>query len=362
MVEEVFIKAKEKGLFDFFILSTCNRTEFYACASMDVIKVLVTEQLNLKPGNFESYFYVRTGVEAVRHLFRVSAGLDSQIIGDYEIVGQLKMAIQLSREHGLIGTLTDRISSLALQASKAVKVTTNLSSGKYSVSFAAAELLAEQYSTMSAVKILIVGIGKFGRTLARNLKEYFPCSELTLSNRTPEHSEELADELQTLVLPFEDFTDQLSAYDVVITAAQADQYLIRPEHLTGLSSITFLDLGIPHLIDPQVKFVAGAKLYSVDDVSTYHNNLIKQRHLEIPKAEIILDDFIQRLIQWQNVFFRRDIIRAYKERMQQLLPSRQSQTNKIDKVFSGLIQKIRTNGYQGCQVIETMNEVMEFEK
>lgn len=357
MMEEVYARAKDEGLSDFFVLSTCNRTEFYACAPKDIIRSIVTDSLRLRESDFENYFYVYSGEEAVRHLFRVSAGLDSQILGDYEIVGQLKIAIKKARQYGMIGTITDRISSLAFQASREIKANTNLSSGKYSVSFAAAELLSEYHPIGSAVKILIVGLGKFGQTLARNMREYFFNGELTLCNRTPEHSENLAQELQTHVLPFENFTEHLTEFDVVIAAAQSDQYLIRTEHVASNSSTIFLDLGIPHLIDPQIKFTINIKLYSVDDVSEFHNNLMQQRYTEVPKAERILDDFIGQLRQWQNVFFHRDIIRKYKDRVHQFVPAGTGD-HQVDKLFSGFIQKIRINGYQGCLLIETLNEIM----
>ena len=138
---DVYQKAASLGVKDFFVLSTCNRTEFYGCAPSPVMRELVTDQLNLEPGQLEEFFYTITGYEAIRHLFKVVAGLNSQIIGDYEIVGQVKKAVQLSREFGLVQTLTDRITSYALQASKEIKVKTNLSQGKYSVSYAAAELI-----------------------------------------------------------------------------------------------------------------------------------------------------------------------------------------------------------------------------
>ena len=95
---EVYEKVRKNGVKEFFVLSTCNRTEFYACTSEELLRQIISEQLNLRPGEFETYFYVKSGYEAIRHLLRVAAGLDSQIIGDYEIVGQLKIAVKSARE------------------------------------------------------------------------------------------------------------------------------------------------------------------------------------------------------------------------------------------------------------------------
>ena len=159
-IDEVYSKAKDKHLDNFFVLSTCNRTEFYACASPKILKALMIEQLSLRQEDFDSYFYLYTGLDAIRHFFRVTSGLNSQIIGDYEIEGQVKKAIQFSRQHKMIGTVTDRVSSLAFQSSKEIKAKTNLSSGKYSVSFAAAELISALASSIEPKRILIVGAGR----------------------------------------------------------------------------------------------------------------------------------------------------------------------------------------------------------
>lgn len=357
-IEKVYSIAQSKGVEDLFVLSTCNRTEFYACAAEPIVQELLIQQLSLKESDFETYFYTLRGEDALQHFFRVTAGLDSQIIGDYEIVGQVKKAIQLARENNLIGTLTDRISSFAFQASKEVKSKTNLSSGKYSVSYAAAELISEESFGIEPKRILIVGTGQIGQAMARNLREYFPTCELTLTNRTWAHAEKLAEEVGATILPFSEFTNHLSSFDAIIAAAQSDHYLIQPEHTKAMPSALFLDLSIPQVIDPQVKFKKGVKLFSVDEISAFHNELIKQRHLEVPKAQAILDEHIQKLMEWQSIFFHRKVIRVYKARVTDYLAADELRIKNIDKGFSRLIQQIKTEGYHGCSVIQTMNELI----
>lgn len=357
-IEKVYSVAQSEGMKDLFVLSTCNRTEFYACAPERVVQSLLVQQLNLKESDFVSYFYTLRGEEALRHFFRVTAGLDSQIIGDYEIVGQVKKAIQLARENNVIGTLADRISNFAFQASKEIKAKTNLSSGKYSVSYAAAELISEVSSGIEPKRVLIVGTGEIGQAMARNLREYFPTCALTLTNRTRAHAEQLATEVGANVIPFEEFTNKLHAFDAIIAAAQSDHYIITSAHSATINSALFLDLSVPQVIDPQLKNKTGVKLFSVDEISAFHNELIKQRHLEVPKAEAILEDHIQKLMEWQSVFFHRHVIRAYKERVADYLSAKEEQTKSIDKGFSKLIQQIKTEGYRGCSVIQTMNELI----
>jgi glutamyl-tRNA reductase len=360
--DTIYELAKNRGLRDFVLLSTCNRTEFYACTSEQTLKELLIEVLALSKEDFETYFYVHHGVNAVRHFFRVTTGLDSQIIGDYEIAGQVKKAIQQSRALGMTGTLIDRISNYSFQASKEVKTKTNLSSGKYSVSYAAAELITSEQKERRVENILIVGTGEIGQAMARNMKEYFPACELTLTNRTLSHAEKLAEELQVSILPFENFTNHLSRFDAVITTVESEHFLIRPEHTTTIAACLFLDLSMPQVVDPAVQSLPGIKVFSVDEISAFHNELMKQRSLEIPKAEIILEEFIARLMEWQNVFYHRGIILTYKTRIEQLLSAHQHPTGNIEKEFSGLIQKIKVEGYRGCSVLQTVNELIAQER
>jgi glutamyl-tRNA reductase len=359
---DVYQKATNLELKDFFVLSTCNRTEFYGCASLPVMRELVADQLNLEPGQLEEFFYTITGYEAIRHLFKVVAGLNSQIIGDYEIVGQVKKAVQLSREFGMVQTLTDRITSYAFQASKEIKVKTNLSQGKYSVSYAAAELITAYRQKQAVENILIVGTGEMGQAVARNLKEYFPHTKLFLTNRTKTHAQQLADELHADVVAFEKFTSNLNTFDVIITTAESNRYLICANDLPENCACLFLDLSIPQVIDPQLKNLPLLTHYSVDEISHFHNELMKQRHLEVPKAEQIIEDFIIRLREWQYTSQYTGVILSYKEKMERIIHKGGNPTHKIEKSFSGLIRQIKSEGYHGCSVIQTMNDLIALEK
>ena len=361
-IAEVYAKASNRGLKDFFVLSTCNRTEFYGCAPLSILEELVADQLGLTTRQLTDYFYVETGKAAVQHLFKVVTGLNSQIIGDYEIVGQVKKAVQQSRQFGLTGTLTDRISSYAFQASKEVKTKTNLSQGKYSVSYAAAGLITAHQADQRIERILIVGTGEMGQAVSRNLREYFPQSRLTVTNRTLGHAQSLAQEIKADILPFEKFTNHLNEFDAVITSAVSDQYLIRAKDIPAGSSCLFLDLSIPQVIDPQIKNLSGISHYSVDEISSFHNNLMLHRNLEIPKAEEIIEIFIGKLMEWENVFQHTGIILSYKEKMGRIIHNGGNPAAKIEKSFSGLIRQIKSEGYRGCSVIQTMNELIALEK
>ncbi len=363
----LYESAVNSGFKDFIVLSTCNRTEFYACSPISSLKSLLTQQLSVSEKDFNDYFYVLTGMDAVRHFFHVVSGLDSQIVGDYEIVCQVKASLDEARSHKLVGTITDRISNFAYQAQKKVKAHTNLSSGKYSVSYAAAELIFHESATQDFKNILILGTGDFGSTVARNLRHYFPNVKLTLTNRTVERAEKLAGQVNAAVLPFDEFRSQLNTFDVVITTIGIENYLINSNDITSTYPKLFLDLSVPQAINPDVKSMSGVRLFSVDEVSTFHNELLQQRILEIPRAQKIVEVFIHQLVEWQQVYSHREIILSYKEKAKHLITDYQAThadiiaidpEQKIEKTFSALIREIRESGYAGCRMIETMNNLV----
>jgi len=367
----LYDSAMQAGFSDFFHLTTCNRTEFYACAPVSALKELVAQQLSVSEKDFNDYFYILNGMDAVRHFFYVVSGLDSQIIGDYEIVCQVKSALDEARDHELIGTITDRISNFAYQAQKKVKAHTNLSSGKYSVSYAAAELLFHEHETQHFKNILLVGTGDFGSTVARNLRHNFSKISISLTNRTLEKAEKLAEQVKASVIPFETFRSQLDQFDVIITTIGLDSYLVEAKDILSNSKKLFLDLSVPQAVNPEIKAIPGIRLYSVDDVSAFHNELLQQRKLEIPRAQKIVEVFVQQLVEWQQVYSHRDIILSYKAKAQNLFSDHEvthadilaiEQQRKIEKTFSSLIQEIRESGYVGCRMIETINNLVPAEK
>lgn len=370
MSDEIYKNAIKNGFKDFVVLSTCNRSEFYGCCEPAELKGLIIDLLNLSDEEFGTYFYTHSGMEAVRHFFKVVSGLDSQIIGDYEIVCQVKAALDVSRKYGLVGTITDRVSNFSFQASKKIKAHTNLSSGKYSVSYAAAEMIAHKHDS-PVERILVVGTGDFGSTVARNLRHYFPKVQLALTNRTREKAEILAGQVKAEVIPFENFLEHLDSFDAVITTVGLDNYLIQPEDVEPCGHKLFLDLSVPQAVDPQVKQVEGVRLYSVDEVSAFHNELLQQRHHEIPRAEKIVEVFIDRFTEWHQIYHHRDIILDYKQKIQNLIHDHPlthreviapDHSKKIEKTFSDLIQQIKSQGYAGCMLIEAMNNLVPAEK
>ena len=167
------------------VLSTCNRTEIYGICDHphELIEMLCIHT----HGNMQEFIdhgYIYQGSRAVQHLYKVAAGLDSQIIGDYEILSQLKQAAKVSKAHDCMNTFMERVVNFALRSSKEIKTKTKLSSGTVSVSYAAIEIIKEKITDTAGKKILLVGTGKFGHHIGKNLRHYLPESQLIFTNRT----------------------------------------------------------------------------------------------------------------------------------------------------------------------------------
>ena len=193
-------KAAGKNITEVFIVSTCNRTEIYGVAenAEELIQLLCSETTG-SIETFKKLAYIKKGAGAVNHLFEVAAGLDSQILGDYEITGQIKQAVKLSKEYGFINTFFERLLNTVLQSSKAIRNHTQLSSGTVSVSFAAIKFLKDTLADVQDKKILLLGTGKIGRNTCKNIVDYLGTNNITLINRTEDKATALANELHLKV-------------------------------------------------------------------------------------------------------------------------------------------------------------------
>ncbi|HYJ38084.1 MAG TPA: NAD(P)-binding domain-containing protein, partial [Chitinophagaceae bacterium] len=226
-------KASEFGIKEFFVLSTCNRTEIYGFAqdASRLVDLLCSETIG-SVESFKQASYLKKGDAAIRHFFEVGAGLDSQILGDYEIIGQIKSAVKASKEQGYIGAFVERLVNAVLQSSKAIKNKTALSGGTVSVSFAAVQFIRENVQEIRDKKILLVGTGKIGRTTCKNMIDYLGTGNITLVNRTPDKARELASELGVAHAASDQLSELVQEADIILVATNADNPIILADQLT----------------------------------------------------------------------------------------------------------------------------------
>lgn len=370
--------AREMGLKSLLIVSTCNRTELYGYApSAQVLGALLVKHAG--GGTMKAlheYGYFMQGFQALHHAFRVGSGLDSQIIGDFEIAGQMKQALSFSQKHGMVGPILDRTFNYISQASKKVKNHTALSSGTVSVSFAAIEWLQNRLGGKQA-SILVIGAGKFGANVMKNLLHYLPGCTVAVSNRTAQKACEISRNLPVSVVPFEDIASRANAFDAIITCTNAPQPLIKAEYFSVEKMRLLIDLSVPANIHENVKDLAGVHLVNVDDISVMLDTTINRRMAEVPKAEAIIGEHIDSFYDWMVSYRHAPLINDMKRKLLTLSEKFNPVLNSalpvilganpggydenIQTTVSNLMVNLKTRREKGCQMITAYHNFFNIE-
>lgn len=357
------------GVNEFFIVSTCNRTEIYGFAenAAQLIKLLCT-QTEGSPEMFTELSYIRQGVQAIEHLFQVGAGLDSQILGDYEIVGQIKQAAKLAKQYDRIDAFTERLVNSMLQSSKAIKNQTELSGGTVSVSFAAVQYIREHIKAVKNKKILLLGTGKIGRNTCKNMVDYLGTKNITLINRTEKKALQLAEELGLQSAPLEELPGHIASSDIILVATNAAEPTILEAHLAGLNHKLIIDLSIPYNVEEAAQRLSNITLVNVDELSKMKDETLAKREAEVPKANAILSKYTAEFIEWYKLRKHVPTLKAVKIKLKEIhtsplfIPlydqhnSRISTDEKIQRVINGMATKMKEQDQRGCQYIEAINE------
>jgi glutamyl-tRNA reductase len=358
-------KAALQGLNELFIVSTCNRTEIYGFAhcSHQLVDLLCSETIG-DAATFTKAAYIKNGDAAVQHLFAVGAGLDSQILGDYEIVGQLKTAVKFAKEHGFVGAFTERLINSVLQASKAIKNQTNLSGGTVSVSFAAVQYIRSVVTNPSSKNILLVGVGKIGRNTCKNLVDYLGTQNITLINRSPEKAIELADSLGLRFAPIQNLEKEIAKADVILVATNATTPTILKKHLEGKGEKLIIDLSIPYNVDAAAQALPNVQLVNVDELSRLKDETLRLREAEVPKAKAIIGEVMLEFDEWVEMRQHVPLLRDLKVKLKELYAHPQNanvtacsktRDTQIQRVLNETAGKIKEQNTRGCQYITALN-------
>lgn len=359
--------ARTKDLKDIIVLSTCNRTEVYGIAHPDVLTEILCDATGNAVSVFKQHGYTLQGMQAVEHLFRVSSGLDSQIIGDYEILMQLKKAAKYAKEQGLLSSLTDRLVNFALQASKRVKSETKLSTGTVSVAYAAIEVIKEKVADIQQKNILLVGAGKFGCNVAKNICEYFPGAKVKITNRTLQKAQDFAEEHGLEYAPYDDLKEMAAESDILIASTTAEEFTITQGFFEDQKPRLLLDLSVPKSIDPSIAGNPGIMLMDVDQISSILDRTLAMRKAEIPQALGIIAETLGEFIEWHKLFMHRSFLGEVKSKLYELSASGTCPNTeagdaqkeaRIQKAVKTLAVDLRTRTAKGCQYINTMHEYL----
>lgn len=343
-------QAKEEGIESLIVTSTCNRTEIYGFANhpYELIKLLC-ENSNGSVEEFQEVAYIYKSHEAINHMFRVGTGLDSQILGDFEIISQIKNAFKLSKTEGLVNTFMDRLVNSVIQASKKIKTDTEISSGATSVSFASVQYIIRNVENIGNKNILLFGTGKIGRNTCENLVKHTKNGHITLINRTKNKAEQLAGKLNVVVKDYANLQEEIQQTDVLVVATGAKNPTIDKTLLNLKKPLLILDLSIPRNVNPDVADIDGVTLIHLDYLSQMTDDTLERRKQHIPAAEAIIEDLKLELNTWMNGRKYAPTIHALKAKLNDIVATELALQRKktinfdeeqADLISSRIIQKI----------------------
>jgi glutamyl-tRNA reductase len=368
--------APQKSLSEFFILSTCNRTEIYGFAenASQLIDILCSQTTGSKE-IFKELCYIKQGLDAVQHLFEVGAGLESQILGDYEIIGQIKQSVKFAKENGFVGAFTERLVNSVLQSTKVIKNQTALSGGTVSVSFAAVQYIKKNVTKVSNKNILLLGVGKIGRNTCKNLVDYLRTKNITLINRTTEKAAELACELGLKHASIDELGAQIKASDIILVATNSTEPTILKSHLENSGDKLIIDLSIPYNVEAEAQQLSNVTLVNVDELSKLKDETLAKREAEVPKAKEIIAEHKAEFIEWSNMRKNAPYIKAVKQKLHDMhqcemfLSTYKTFTTTttaspiiainqyaIQRVIKNMAVKMRLQHQPGCSYIEAIND------
>jgi glutamyl-tRNA reductase len=290
------------------IVSTCNRVEVYAvthdiAGGIARIKRFLADFHHIPFSELETHLYGYHGEKAVRHVFRVAASLDSLVVGEPQILGQIKAAYGYAAEYGTSGLILNRFLHKAFSVAKRIRTETRIASSAVSIAFAAVELAKKIFDDLSDKTVLLVGAGEMGELSARHFISNGVRGVL-VANRTFERAERLAEEFAGRPVRFEDLFDHLHKADIVLSSTGAPHYIIGPKDVVQVlrrrkqRPMFFIDIAVPRDIDPAVNELENVYLYNTDDLRGVVESNLEQRRREAAAAEEIVNGEVDRFLSW----------------------------------------------------------------
>ena len=301
--ELIYNKKSEFNINELFILSTCNRTEFYAiCKDRDsLIKLISKVYKKLKKNIDFNQLQHRRGKRCIVHLMKVAAGMNSMMLGETQITAQIKKSFAHAKQYNATGPILNRFIQSTLEAGKRVRTETDLSTGAISISYAAVEKIKSIIPNLTKAKILLIGAGNTGKlTVSHFIKK--GASKIYISNRRYERGIKLAKECNGKYILFEDISKILPKMDIIVTCTGANSPIITYKQIEKLgelkNQLLLMDLSVPRNIQPNIKSIRNVNLFSLDELENTVSKSIISRQEELPKASIIINELSNEFLKW----------------------------------------------------------------
>lgn len=356
-VHGILLKIKDIfNLNDALILSTCNRTEVYYSHGQDIsteiIKLIGLEKGLTDIVNFLEYFEILNDDRSViRHLFRVSMGLEAQVVGDIQISNQVKRAYQASADLNMTGPFLHRLMHTVFFTNKRIVQETAFRDGAASLSYAAIELIESLTSNTFEPRILLIGVGEIGEDVAKNMV-HLPNAKVKITNRTLSKAESIAAEMGFEVVPFENSFEAMEEADVIVSSVQRSEPFITKELVRKFQINSYkllVDLSVPRSIETSVEDVPGVVLYNVDNIRSKASEALEKRLASVPMVEEIIEESIKEFFDWKKEMIASPTINKLKQSLEQIRQEEMARFTKnadkkeyavIDKITKSMMQKI----------------------
>lgn len=322
------------------IVSTCNRVELYAvsrnvAAAITELKQFLSDYHQLKLADLEGHLYDFEGQDAIRHVLRVSASLDSMVIGEPQILGQIKTAYGYACEYNTAGLILNRFLHKAFSVAKRVRTETAIASNAVSVSFAAVELARKIFDSLEDKTVMLIGAGEMCELAARHFVNN-GVAKVLVTNRTFARAEKLAEEFNGTAVSFDNFREQLHRVDIVLSSTGAPDYVLGAKKLKEVCKLRrhkpmfLIDIAVPRDIDPLANRIDGIYLYDVDDLQGVVQANLKEREQEAARAETIIDEEIEQFQRWLATLEVKPTIVALRQQLDRVRKA------ELEKTFSSL--------------------------
>jgi glutamyl-tRNA reductase len=354
-LEEGLIRFRElPGIEEAMIISTCNRVELYANIqdtpqATESIKSFLSAFHNINRGSLDNSLYIYDDMQAVRHAFRVAASLDSMVLGEPQILGQLKDAFDLALSKKTTGILLNKLMKKAISVAKRVRTETKIAENAVSISFAAVELGKKIFTDLSTRVFMLLGAGEMAELAARHLIGN-GVKEVLVSNRTYDRACDLAEEFNGRPVKFEEFIHEMAGTDIMICSTGAPHYILTKGQMQKVMKerkqrqVFIIDISVPRNIDPAINDLENVYLYNVDDLQGVVDSNMFERQKEAEKAEKIIAEELETFLKWQASLDSVPTIIALREKADEI------RKEELDKLFG----KISNLGEKEREAIEYM--------
>lgn len=310
MADALLALIRHEAIDEVVVLSTCNRVEVLmvtenAAAAVDAATNFIAEFNRIPRARFENSLYAREGSDAVKHLFKVAASLDSMILGEPQILGQIKEAYNTATQHKTTGVILNRLMHRAFFVAKKIRSETGIGDRAVSVSYAAIELGKKIFDTLEGRKALLVGAGEMAELAVEHLIRH-KAGKLYVANRTFERAVTLATQFNGQPIQLEELSDILHDVDIIISSTGSSGYVIRPKQVKQIMHsrknrpLFFIDIAVPRDIDPAINRLNNVYVYDIDDLQGVIEENIEDRKKEAVKGERLIDEAVIRFRNWYD--------------------------------------------------------------